>query len=1451
MGGLATPGPPSAAEVASEAQPLAVALGRLGRQHRAAVFLAQGTTQLLPGVLAVAEVGLQLIHRLPRHWVLSQRLQASAVHPTTLAAASSAAERARLAASEAPLVVSEPGTLQAAGSVRTTRLLEVSTFPSNAAHMDAPLLGEVYNENCGMLPSGDDRATLINHGAGLFGSKPAATTGGFGSTNTGSIFGGGANNTTTGFGSNNTSTPAFGGGATAGTSFGGSNTNTTAGGFGSGFGANTTAQTNNGTGGTPFQAFQEKDGATSQTSHYQSLTFQQPYQNKSFEELRVEDYLQGRRYGTSNGQAGSFGTSTGFGGSLFGGNNNTTQASGSSLFGGANTTTANTSTGFGGFGSNNNTAQPATTGFGATNTGGGLFGTQQNKPAGGLFGSTPAATTGGFGSTNTNTGGGLFGTNNTSTNSGFGANNTANTGGGLFGSQTNNTAAKPAFGGFGQTGTTTGFGANTNTNTGGGLFGTSTNTNTSTGGGLFGSNNNNNNNTQQQSSNLFGGSTNTGGGLFGSNNNQAKPATGGLFGSTPAASNTSGGLFGNNNNTQQQSGGLFGSQPSNNTGGGLFGNNNQNKPTTGGLFGSAPANNNTGGGLFGNSTNTNTNTGGGLFGSTNNSNNNAGSGSLFGNNNKPGGGLFGGSTTNNNSGGLFGGGLGGNNQQQASGGSSLFGSTNQQSNTNGNSMFGSMNQSSNQNQPNQLTASLTISPYGNDQLFSSLGHSSAPVGPLATPLTGARPTPAKTPSLLSSSRLNSPIYTPRASTAGRPGGYGFSYSAYGTPGSAYSVSLTPQASSLLRPTGSLGSALTSRLAKSMSMNNLRGDTPSRDGDSLLRPTPGSASSRYLNSGSMRKLTIDRSLRTDLFSPPTSSNLQRIENATDQHSPGLAKKVSFDKSAAPSARQTDATPNSGNALVRTEAEDDDSPRVTRAHTRANGAPEMEQVNGSKSLTDIPEDAEPQRPASAPATKKPMEKVGKPDYGDYWTEPKVRDLKNMSRTQLSKLKMFTVGRHGVGKIEFRNDGKGIDLSNIDLDRLFDPNDMDVADGPDAKGLVCLKPRKATVYPNASEKPVRGQALNVPSRIYLEQSWPRKDNGKTIVKDTSGARLDKHVKRLHKIVGTTFVDYDANTATWIFDVPHYTTYALDDDDESDMEDVQEVSSELSEPPTMLQHEQPDDTMQSIESMNNGEVDDTFEFKLNRSKSSFRSSHIPGGFDGHLIQNAGFEEDNSLANQDQDMDELHQMSGGLGERDGEEEDLFAEQGGAVQAPSPGAYERYGSSMALDNTGAEIVAELAQADSETEDEPPLPGSFSVEEPKILRSILKPTAPASRTFASPAKLANDTWEEQLQRTLSPRKRDRQALKGLQQSLLRGESDDIGESPFKRSMLGQSAYGQSALGQSYLAQKSAKKVGFGSVLGGKEDLNKSQAFRTSMDLMNALWQQEKSSTRGAGTKGFEV
>lgn len=1264
---------------------------------------------------------------------------------------------------------------------------------------------------------------------GLFGQNKPATTGFGGATTGGSLFGG--SGTTGGFGANNTTqNNAFGNTSNSG-GFGSTNTTNT-GGFGGGFGASTTATNNQGSAAVPFQAFTEKDAASNQTSHYQSITMMQPYQGKSFEELRVEDYAQGRRFGDNqNGQAGTFGQSSGFGGNAFGASNNTATSTGGGLFGNNNNTTATTgSTGFGGFGATNNNA-PAAGGFGSTNTntGGGLFGAAQNKPATGLFGSTTnTATTGGFGSNTNNTGGGLFGGSG-----GFGANNNNNQqqqqAGGLFGA--NQQQNKPTLGGFGASTTNTGFGAtNTNTNTGGGLFGSSTNTTGNTGTGLFGAQNNQ---PQQQTGGLFGASQNTGGNsLFG--NTQNKPAGTSLFGGNNTSTNTGGGLFGAANNQQQQQNTGFGA----NTGGGLFGNNNTNQNKPGGLFGSSTTTTNTGGGLFGSNNSQQPQQQqqqGGLFGN----NNNAGS-SLFGNTqNKPAGASMFGNMNNTNAGASLFGNNQNNQQNQQSTGIGLFGSMNQNNQNqqqNNNSLFGNSFGSSQTPQQNQLHASLTMSPYGNDQLFSSLGQSSTPVGPLATPLNGARAVQNKTPSLLSSTRLNSPIYTPRASTIGRNGGYGLSYSNYGTPGSAYSVSLTPQQSSLLKPSGSLGSALTSRLAKSMSMNNLRGgDSTPRDGESLLRPTPGSASQKYLQSGNMRKLVIDRSLRADLFAPPEQRQVESARRESDI--PSLRKKVSFDNTAG----QSDATPTLNNALVRTEDSDemDSPPSLFRAALKQqNGAPEMQQVSNGASLTTVPEDAEPQRPISAPATQKPAEKdSGKNvDMGEYWSKPSIKDLKNMSRAQLSKIGKFVVGRDGVGRIEFGP----CDLTNTSLDDIF--------------GKICnFRPRQVTVYPENASKPPMGKGLNVPSTIYLENSWPRSHGGRKAVEARTGPAYEKHLKRLRGTKGTEFVNYDAGTGVWTFKVQHFTTYGFDEDSdeltedtEMEQEDLPQDTSGLSEPPE-------DDTMQSVET-GTGELDDTFDFQKNkkRSQSSWlgqsAGQFVPGGFgESQLGQSLGFDDTQHIPNdydgeREEDDVQDHTMSGGLG---GDEEDPFISAGGAVQAPSPGAYDRHHSSMALDdNAGAVDFAE----DMQDEPSPKLPGSFMPEEPKYLRSILKPAA-ARSTFPSPEKLATDAWEDQLQRTMSRRKRDRQALRELQQSTSRAADPAL-----DRSLFGQSKLGQSALGQSYLAQKSAKKVGFGASTFANEsnELGRSQTLNSHMDLMNSLWEQQKPTKKApAMTKGFEV
>lgn len=1253
-------------------------------------------------------------------------------------------------------------------------------------------------------------------GGGLFGAQNNASTpastgfgsgGGFGNTaNTGTGFG---SSTTSGnnlFGANKPAATGFGG-STNGL-FGGANTSNTGttGGFGSGttgttgfggatstpaFGGAATQQpTNQGTAVTPFSAFIEKDNTANANSHYQSITFMQPYQAFSFEELRLADYNAGRKYGNSNGQAGAFGQSTGFGGG-FGANTSSAPTTG---FGAA----ANTNTGGGLFGAQNNTAS---TGFGASNnnnatsgfgSGGGLFG-QQNKPAaGGIFGSTPASSG--------TTGSSLFGTannNTTTTNTGFGGFGAANTqqnqggAGGLFGNNANTTQNKPAFGGFGAstTGGSTGFGAGASTG-----FGQAANTNTTGGTGLFGQNASNN-------ASPFGGAQNNtttnnapSGGLFGGfgQNNQNQPqqqnqtnATGGLFG----------GGFGQNNQqkpnpfggsaTGSTGGGLFGQNQTqqNNTGGtGLFGqnnNNNNNQAQSGGLFGQKPAA--PGGNLFG-APQAQQNTGTGLFGGAQ-TQQNAGTGGLFGqaNQQKPAGSLFGNNNNNNAqpaAGGSLFGGLGGSqNQQQNAGTGSLFGNSAQQQNQAVGGLFGQPQQAS-------VAATLLTNPYGNDQLFSNLANPTPAVGPLATPLAGAQK-PAKRPAALPQFKINPSASLRLITPQKRSNGYGFSYATYGTPGSAQGFTSNGLGSSLLQSGG-----LSRSLGKSFSTSNLAKSVGS--GDSVLAPGAFTPNTRSYTGGSIRRLKIDRNLRTDLFGesapePPT-------------------KRVSFDEGdkgkTLTNGAPVEATPS--NALVRTETDGPEPTseelgllRAARPMTNGiatNGDQPPEEVRNELAM--VPEDG-----PAPPTQAKPISSRDLPrsqndrTVGDYWMTPSMDDLRKMSREQLKRVSGFTVGRDGVGKIEF----DPVDLSNIPLDDICD-------------GIVRLAWRQANVYESGVNTPPMGKGLNVPSTITLENSWPRAQAGRLPVYERKGDRFDKHIERLRRVEDTEFISYDPETGVWVFRVQHFTTYGLDYDEEDDS--VEYSEDIMSQDPTpkgnntavqeMSQASSEEGSIISYEDDSESNPDDTFDFKKGPSKI------LPGSFGAQPIPN-----DDEMADDNDDQEQDASSSYLEQQATSSHEDLYRSSGSSNAPPVEAVDEAM-----EDESEDGYVSEQEMASSLTR---PAPTSYnndfgvSFSGSLMPKSILKASTMLNGTPKKDLTLAGD-WAEQLQRTASPKKQDRQALRE-RQSVMGVPPVDTAP-PLAASIAG-------------------------------------KAFSTTMDIMNSLWAPSTApgvnalQTSTVGGKGFEV
>ena len=851
------------------------------------------------------------------------------------------------------------------------------------------------------------------------------------------------------------------------------------------------------------------------------------------------------------------------------------------------------------------------------------------------------------------------------------------------------------------------------------------------------------------------------GSLFGNNNNQSsgsslfapKPAaTGGNLFSTPntANSNQVGGLFsgfGNNNNNANQN--------QQNQVGGLFGNaNQQQKP--GGLFGGS-----TGG------------TGGSLFGNLNNNNNNNNQQSTGGN--------------------MF----GTNNQQQQQQGGSIFGNTN--NNNQGSSLFGNSQQQP--QQPNALAppqvfnASL-VDPnnaYGSPSIFSGLPPPPVAVGPLATPINMKVKT--KKSAILPHYKM-APNAASRLATPQKRG-FGFSYSSYGTPGSATSNASTPGGLSSSLMFGSIGRGL----GKSLSTSNLRRNFDS-ESESILTPGAFSAgSSRYGGAGSLKRLTIDRSLRTpDLFGENGSlPALPSPEKSDQSKQPGiLKKKVSFDASAVGGngGNLDGVQVNGANGVNGVDMTTSATPSAeeqgflrspSRGQGRLNGAkpngvaqqPEMEQVRGNElAIVHEDESSEPSSSSNSRASFQTPQDDQQP--GAYWMKPSENELLTLSKEQRKQVSNFSVGREGCGRVEFN---KPVDLSFTDLKDIYG-------------NIVLIELRSLTVYPDQTKKPALGKGLNVPSTIYLANSWPRQKDRRTLLPEKSGPRFNKHVDRLRKVGGTEFVRYEKDTGIWVFRVPHFTTYGFDyeEDEASEGESLQtSVLSELPGTPTPVSRAIRNDRTPTATTFRHGSIgsdnefsgissspEDTFEFR--------RKKILPGAFEDH---------EEILDYEHEKVESIHK------------DDSFLEELLAVSPSDSGEDEPSENRHENDEIEDRSLA-IRGEDEDTEME--MAGAFP--SPHIDEG--PPKSLVQLGYGTPGKgtiNVHGDWAEELQRTISPKKQDRQALRETQAHLLKDR--DVNEKNTPNAKLG------------------------GNYKGSK--------LSTPIDLMNSLFGQEQSRTNGRSAK----
>ncbi|KAJ1748384.1 hypothetical protein LPJ79_004576 [Coemansia sp. RSA 1821] len=1006
---------------------------------------------------------------------------------------------------------------------------------------------------------------------GGFGQSSNSGTGGFGSSsNTGFGSGGsGGFGRSTGFGS---STGGFGGSSTAvsgGSAFGGtggfgstggfgqsSQTNTTSGAFGGGFGSSVSAT---GTARADFAPLIENTTA-GKRDYFNHICFMDAYKGFSPEELRLQDYEAGRKTADAAGTAGgsAFGQPAATGGGFGSGFGSTATskpatggfgsfASGSGIggFGQANNTastgmfgsTANKPTGFGqtsgsAFGSGNTTGGFGSTtgGFGSTTTGGG-FGSSGTATGGG-FGQTSSAGTGGFGQTAASTGGGFGSGTSFGAKPAFGS---GSSGGGFGATATSQPAASSGFGqtsGFGQA---SGFGQNTGGfgqtggtssmfgggSTGGGMFGAAAAATSAAPAstGMFGS--------SGGTSSMFGSkpAASTGGGMFGSS---GTAAPGGMFGS--AANNTAagtaggGGLFGASTNAAGNTGaagtssGLFGGSGA--TGGSLFG----AKPaasgtgTGGGLFGNTGANqqagastglNAGGGGLFGNTAGSGT-SGGGLFGASTNAAGNAGAAGagsgLFGSSGATGGSLFGAkpaASGTSTGGGLFSstGGTAGSGFGFGSQGSSL-----QQGQTTGQSqLFGAQPQQQQQQQlqlqsglqAGQLAAQIDRQPYGISALFDT----SKLANKAATKLGSSHLT--ATPLRASSVVAQNEKETERKKR-------GLNLQLLSSPHVSSAVSSRLRLRGFAAPTASTVRRSASKAAA----------TPAAQ----IPKTPGA------------KGLVEAGLfgRDGFLSPERHSSVKRLV-ITRKPSFGGASDRSA-QAASPKADSVEGTPVRERAA--TTALLTSPPKMGNPWAEMDGALKRRSVTAAEAEAEAEAQAQAEAEAEAEAeVPSDVESDSGPEDGGYWMRPPLDDLRAMTTQQLRAVRNFAVGRTGVGQVSFN---RPVDLTSV--------GSLSTIPG----GVILFEDRVCTVYPDESNKPPRGQGLNVPATISLHDCWPVDRTSGASIEQMGDPRVRKHIRRLRRIAETEFVDFV--NGTWIFRVEHFSRYGLDDNREDgyDSEDM-----------------------------------------------------------------------------------------------------------------------------------------------------------------------------------------------------------------------------------------------------------------------------------------------------------
>uniref|UniRef100_A0A2S2R5G1 Nuclear pore complex protein Nup98-Nup96 n=1 Tax=Sipha flava TaxID=143950 RepID=A0A2S2R5G1_9HEMI len=125
---------------------------------------------------------------------------------------------------------------------------------------------------------------------------------------------------------------------------------------------------------------------------------------------------------------------------------------------------------------------------------------------------------------------------------------------------------------------------------------------------------------------------------------------------------------------------------------------------------------------------------------------------------------------------------------------------------------------------------------------------------------------------------------------------------------------------------------------------------------------------------------------------------------------------------------------------------------------------------------------------------------------------------------------------------------------MEMFFFPDRFNVA-GLDLDSIVHIRHREIIIYQDDENKPPLGEGLNRKATVTLDRVWPNDKTTKQPITNPDRIAATNFVIKLQRAcakLNSQFVDYRSDTGSWVFNVDHFSKYALIDSDDEDEENV-----------------------------------------------------------------------------------------------------------------------------------------------------------------------------------------------------------------------------------------------------------------------------------------------------------